>query len=69
MTCEILGIAGTILILIAFSCNTERKIRILDAAGAALFVGYGILTRTWSTAVLNAMLIIIQVIKLKKLRC
>lgn len=66
MTYELIGIAGTILILIAFSCNTERQIRIFDAAGAVLFVVYGILTRTWSTAVLNALLIVIQIVKLRK---
>lgn len=66
MTYELIGIAGTIFILIAFSCNSERKIRIYDAVGAALFVIYGVLTRTWSTAVLNALLIVIQIVKLRK---
>lgn len=66
MTYELIGIAGTILILIAFSCNSERNIRIYDAAGAALFVIYGVLTRTWSTAVLNSLLIVIQIVKLHR---
>ena len=66
MIYEIIGILGTIFILIAFSCNSERKIRIYDTAGAALFVIYGILTKTWSIAVLNALLIIIQIVKLRK---
>lgn len=66
MTYELIGIAGTILILIAFLCNSERNIRIYDAAGAVLFVVYGILTKTWSTALLNILLVVIQVVKLHR---
>ena len=63
---ELLGLAGTCMILIAFSCNTEKNIRVLDAIGAGLFVAYGLLTRTWSTAILNVALIGIQAFKLLK---
>ena len=67
MIYEIIGIAGTVLILIAFLNNSEKKIRIFDAVGAVCFVVYGLLTRTWSTAILNTALIVIQAIKLKRL--
>lgn len=63
---ELLGLAGTCMILIAFSCNTEKNIRVLDAIGAGFFVAYGLLTRTWSTAILNVALIGIQAFKLLK---
>lgn len=63
---EALGLIGTCMILLAFSCNTERNIRILNAIGAGFFVIYGVLTKTWSTAILNIALIGIQVFKLLK---
>lgn len=63
---EIIGTIGTIIILLAFTFNEEREIRIYDALGAAFFVAYGILTRTWSTAVLNAFLICINCYKIFK---
>lgn len=66
MTYEIIGVVGTIFVLIAFLCNSERKIRIYDAVGAGLFVIYGCLTRTWSTVLLNALLIVIQIVNLAK---
>lgn len=38
---EWLGIAGTLFIILAFTMNGERKIRVLDLIGALLFVIYG----------------------------
>jgi len=63
---EALGLIGTCMILLAFSCNTERSIRIFDAIGASFFVAYGVLTKTLSTAILNVVLIGIQAFKLLK---
>ena len=63
---EIIGTIGTIIILLAFTFNEEREIRIYDALGAAFFVVYGILTRTWSTAILNGFLICINCYKIFK---
>lgn len=68
MSIEWIGIAGTVLILIAFLCNDEKGIRILDAIGAAAFVVYGLLTQTWSTFALNIALIGIQVWKLMSMK-
>lgn len=65
---EILGILGTCFVLFAFLRNSEEQIRILDAIGAVLFVAYGILTKTWSTATLNIALVGIQVYKLFKIK-
>lgn len=64
---EIIGISGTILILVAFLNNSEKKIRFFDAIGAVCFVVYGLLTRTWSTAILNLALIGIQAVKLSRI--
>lgn len=65
---EILGIIGTIFILIAFIMNGEFKIRIFDLVGALLFVIYGITIKSFSTILLNSILIIIQLCKLISLR-
>ena len=66
MNYEIIGIIGTLFILIAFSFTGERKIRIMDTVGAAFFVAYGIITKTWSTTVLNLCLIGVHCYKLLK---
>ena len=63
---EILGIVATLFILLAFLQNGELRIRILDSIGALLFVIYGILIHSFSTVLLNTILIIIQIIKLYK---
>ena len=63
---ELLGIVGTVIILLAFTFNSECKIRILDAVGAAFFVAYGIKTKTWSTVALNLALICVHAYKLTK---
>lgn len=68
MIYEWIGIAGSILIIIAFLNKDERTIRILDAVGALLFVIYGGLTQTWSTMTLNAVLIVVQIVRLIRIR-
>ena len=67
MNYELIGIGGTLLILAAFLCNGEKKIRILDMAGAALFVIYGVLIGSVSNIILNLVLIVIQIVKLVKI--
>ena len=61
---EATGIIGMIFILIAFSLKEERKIRLFDMIGAAFFVLYGAITNTFSTLALNAILILINFIRL-----
>jgi hypothetical protein len=61
---EILGIIGTVLIMIGFMSHNERVIRLFDMAGAAFFVLYGAFTNTYSTLALNALLILVNYIKL-----
>lgn len=68
MSYEIIGLSGTLMILLAFLCNSEIKIRFLDGLGAVLFVAYGILIHSPSTYILNGILIIIQAVKIYRLR-
>lgn len=68
MNNEIIGITGTLLILIGFLSNSEKSIRIFDMVGAALFVLYGALIGALSNILLNGVLIIIHIVKLYKMR-
>lgn len=67
MLIELLGVAGTICIVVAFMQNGEAKIRRLDLIGAILFVIYGFLLPSFSTILLNAILCGVQIYKLIKL--
>lgn len=65
---EILGIFSMLFIVIAFTRKNILHIRLLDMIGAAGFVVYGALTKTWSTVILNTVLIIVHTIYLIKLK-
>lgn len=64
---EIIGIIATLFIVLAFIQNGEFKIRILDLIGAILFIIYGITISSFSTVLLNGILVIIQIYKMYKL--
>jgi hypothetical protein len=68
MKYEIFGIIGTLLILVGFLSDSEKKIRLFDMAGSALFVLYGALIGAYSNILLNGALIIVHIIKLRKMR-
>lgn len=65
---EFIGILGTLFILLAFILNGEFKIRLFDLVGAVLFVIYGITINSFSTILLNGILIGVQLYKLYKLK-
>lgn len=65
MEYEVIGIVATIFVLLSFLKTDSKKIRKLNIIGAALFVIYGIFIRAYSTALLNFLLIIIHIIKLR----
>ena len=67
MKYELIGITGTLLILVGFLSNSEKKIRLFDMAGSILFVLYGALIGAWSNILLNGALIIIHLVKLHKM--
>lgn len=66
MNYEPIGVIATLIILIGFMSNGEKRIRIFDAVGAALFVLYGWLIRSFSVVLLNAVLIAVHVVKLRR---
>lgn len=65
---EIIGLSGTLLILIGFLSNSEKKIRIFDMVGSACFVVYGILIGAYSNIVLNGILIFVHLYKLNRMK-
>ncbi len=67
MRYELIGLCGTVFILIAFLFNSEREIRIFDMIGSVLFVIYGALIGAYSNVVLNGALIIVHIVKLHKM--
>lgn len=68
MLYELIGILATLFVLASFIVNDIRKVRIINIAGAALFVVYGILIGAFSTWLLNAVLIVIHIYYLVKKR-
>lgn len=68
MRYEVIGLAGTLLILIGFLSNSEKRIRIFDMIGSACFVAYGILIGAISNIVLNGILIFVHLYKLYRMK-
>lgn len=60
---EIIGIVGTLLILIGFCSDEERIIRIFDLAGSILFIIYGAVIGSISTILLNSVLVLVHTYK------
>lgn len=65
MVIEIIGILATILILASMSFKTTSIkwsiwMRVLNIAGSAVFVIYGLLLPAYSTAILNALLVLVN---------
>lgn len=66
MNYEIIGLLGTVFVLISFLMKEVKLIRIINIIGAVLFVVYGLLIGALSTWLLNAILVIIHIIYLLK---
>lgn len=62
---ELIGITGTLFIIIAFTLSGELKIRIFDLVGATLFIIYGVMIHSFSTILLNGVLVLIQIYKIR----
>lgn len=63
---EILGYAGMAFVCFSFLMKEIVWLRIFNILGAVLSFTYGLLTKTYPTAVLNGILILINVIYLIK---
>ena len=65
---EIIGIVGTLFVLLSFLMKDMVKVRLINIVGAAFFVVYGVFIGAMATWVLNAILIVIHIIYLIKER-
>lgn len=63
---EIIGIIATGFVLISFLSNNITTIRKLNVIGSIIFVFYGLLISSLSTTILNFVLILVHLYKLKK---
>ena len=57
---EVVGYVGMAFVVISFGMKNIRLLRILNTIGAVLCCVYGFVTKTYPTAALNVMLIIIN---------
>ena len=69
MIIELVGIFATVIILIAMSIKTTTYkgdvwMRIINLIGSAVFVVYGVLLPAISTAILNAALVVVNIVHL-----
>lgn len=66
MSVELVGLIGTVFVLLSFLMKEVKHIRLINIIGAALFVIYGLLIGAYSTWILNGTLVIIHVCYLIK---
>lgn len=66
MLIELIGIIGTIFILLSFVKTGEKRIRQLNLVGSIIYVIYGVLISSFSTTVLNIIMIFVHIYYLKK---
>lgn len=63
---ELIGIAGTLFVLLSFLMKDLTKVRIINIIGAILFVIYGLLIEALSTWLLNGILVVIHIVYLMR---
>ena len=66
MSYEAIGTLASVLVLMSFLFTGEKKIRVVNILGAALFVIYGALIGAFSVWFLNGTLLIVHAVKLYK---
>ncbi|WP_380184014.1 YgjV family protein [Kalamiella sp. sgz302252] len=65
---DILGYAGTALVITSFLCQSLIKLRLLNAVGASFVTLYAILTHAWPVAILDGFIVVINVFQLLRHR-
>lgn len=65
---EILGVVASVIIAISFFTNGEKRIRIVNTVGSVMFAAYGLLIGSISIILLNTISVIVNLIKIKKLK-
>lgn len=67
MNKEILGIIATVFVLLSFVVVGEKRIRLVNILGAGMFVVYGLSIDAFSVWIMNGMLIVIHLIRIKQM--
>ena len=65
---ELIGTLASICVVLSFLQTGERRIRLFNIVGAAIFVVYGLIIQAHSVWVVNLILIGVQVFRVYKLR-
>lgn len=68
MWIEIVGYIGMILVAISFVFKNVRQFRWFNSVGCVVCIIYGIISKTAPTAVLNAVILTLNIISLIKIR-
>lgn len=63
---EWLGIIASAIVLISFLTSNQIKTRIINLVGCVVFVVYGLILPAYSTAFMNAALIVVHIVYLAK---
>ena len=65
---EVIGYAGSLLVLVSMLMTSVVKLRVINLIGSAVFTVYALLIHSYPTAFLNACLVIINVVQLLRQR-
>jgi len=65
---DLVGYAASALILISMSLGNIIRLRVFNLLGAALFTVYGVLVQAWPVAVLNAIVVGVNLVHIQRLR-
>ena len=63
---EVLGIIATLVVLVSFSFNKEKHIRIVNSFGSILFIIYGLWIGALSVWLLNGSVLALNIYKIVK---
>lgn len=63
---ELLGMIGSVVILVSFMFKKEKTIRTVNGIGSLIYIVYGTLIKAPSVIVLNIAMVLVQLYYLKK---
>ena len=65
---EIFGYIGTALVIISMMMRSINKLRMFNIAGSIISMIYAIATNTWPIAIMNGVLVIVNVYQLIRVK-
>ena len=67
MIFELIGYLGSILVLVSMLMTSVMRLRIINLVGSAIFTAYALLIHSYPTALLNAFLVVINIVQIVRL--